>query len=166
MRALMNHSIDHSHRDPDLFGLLYGFSFRPGERGREIDSARALQYLQHPQDTEQFLWLHLNLAHAACERPGKNQPLIQGSLPVTFCNDHGRHSFPPQECPDGHPSFTAAPAPACSAKPQLDNKPGVVTLVVFFAVLSIGNLQMAWVLTLPSAILLSGSLYWLFTQLF
>ena len=64
----MNHSIDHSHRDPDLFGLLYGFSFRPGERGQEIDSARALRCLQQPEDDEQFLWLHLNLAHAACER--------------------------------------------------------------------------------------------------
>ena len=64
----MNHSIDHSHRDQDLFGLLYGFSFRPGEPGREIDSARALQCLQQPQDSEEFLWLHLNLAHAACER--------------------------------------------------------------------------------------------------
>jgi inorganic phosphate transporter, PiT family len=28
------------------------------------------------------------------------------------------------------------------------------------------NLLMAWVLTLPMAILLSGSLYWLFTKLF
>jgi PiT family inorganic phosphate transporter len=28
------------------------------------------------------------------------------------------------------------------------------------------NLAMAWVLTLPAAILLSGSLYWLFTQIF
>ena len=64
----MNHSIDQSHRDPDLFGLLYGFSFRPGERGREIDSAKALQCLQQPEDDDQFLWLHLNLAHAACER--------------------------------------------------------------------------------------------------
>jgi zinc transporter len=64
----MNHSIDQSHRDPDLFGLLYGFSFRPGERGREIDSARALQCLQQPDDSGEFLWLHLNLAHAACER--------------------------------------------------------------------------------------------------
>jgi zinc transporter len=64
----MNHSIDQSHRDTDLFGLLYGFSFRPGERGREIDSARALQCLQQPDDSEEFLWLHLNLAHAACER--------------------------------------------------------------------------------------------------
>ena len=64
----MNHSIDQSHRDPDLFGLLYGFSFRPGERGREIDSAKALQCLQQPDDSDEFLWLHLNLAHAACER--------------------------------------------------------------------------------------------------
>jgi PiT family inorganic phosphate transporter len=31
---------------------------------------------------------------------------------------------------------------------------------------TIRNLVMAWVLTLPAAILLSGSLYWLFTQLF
>ena len=41
----MNYSIDHRHRDADLFGLLYGFSFRPGERGREIESAEALQRL-------------------------------------------------------------------------------------------------------------------------
>jgi PiT family inorganic phosphate transporter len=31
---------------------------------------------------------------------------------------------------------------------------------------TIRNLAMAWVLTLPAAILLSGSLYWLFTQVF
>lgn len=31
---------------------------------------------------------------------------------------------------------------------------------------TIRNLLMAWVLTLPAAIILSGSLYWLFTQLF
>ncbi|NWA01667.1 transporter [Pseudomonas gingeri] len=64
----MNHSLDQSHRDSDLFGLLYGFRFRAGERGEEIDSATALQCLQEPEDPEQFLWLHLNLAHAACER--------------------------------------------------------------------------------------------------
>jgi len=33
-------------------------------------------------------------------------------------------------------------------------------------VATIRNLLMAWVLTLPAAILLSGSLYWLFTKLF
>ncbi|MBS7561058.1 MULTISPECIES: transporter [Pseudomonas] len=64
----MNHSIDQSHRDSDLFGLLYGFNFRPGERGHELDSAKALQALQQPHNDDQFLWLHLNLAHAACER--------------------------------------------------------------------------------------------------
>ncbi|QXI27361.1 transporter [Pseudomonas vanderleydeniana] len=64
----MNHSLDQSHRDTDLFGLLYGFRFRAGERGEEIDSATALRHLQQPDDPEQFLWLHLNLAHAACER--------------------------------------------------------------------------------------------------
>jgi PiT family inorganic phosphate transporter len=31
---------------------------------------------------------------------------------------------------------------------------------------TIRNLLMAWVLTLPAAIVLSGSLYWLFTRLF
>jgi PiT family inorganic phosphate transporter len=31
---------------------------------------------------------------------------------------------------------------------------------------TIRNLLMAWVLTLPMAIVLSGSLYWLFTQIF
>jgi inorganic phosphate transporter, PiT family len=31
---------------------------------------------------------------------------------------------------------------------------------------TIRNLLMAWVLTLPAAIVLSGSLYWLFTHLF
>ena len=31
---------------------------------------------------------------------------------------------------------------------------------------TIRNLAMAWVLTLPAAIMLSGSLYWLFTKLF
>ena len=42
------------------------------------------------------------------------------------------------------PSFTAAPAPASSAKPQFDKKPGVLTLVVFFAVLGIGLLFTAY----------------------
>jgi PiT family inorganic phosphate transporter len=31
---------------------------------------------------------------------------------------------------------------------------------------TVRNLIMAWVLTLPMAIVLSGSLYWLFTKLF
>jgi len=31
---------------------------------------------------------------------------------------------------------------------------------------TVRNLAMAWVLTLPVAVLLSGTLYWLFTHLF
>ena len=31
---------------------------------------------------------------------------------------------------------------------------------------TIRNLLMAWVLTLPAAVVLSGSLYWLFTKIF
>ncbi len=60
----MNHSIE----VPDLFGLLYGFRFRLGERGEEIDSKTALAWLKAPGDDGEFIWLHLNLAHAACER--------------------------------------------------------------------------------------------------
>ncbi|WP_085724317.1 inorganic phosphate transporter [Pseudomonas sp. R37(2017)] len=42
------------------------------------------------------------------------------------------------------PSFTAAQAPASSAKPQLDKKPGLITIVMFFAVLAIGLLFTAY----------------------
>ena len=42
------------------------------------------------------------------------------------------------------PSFTASPAPAGSAKLQLDKKPGLLTIVVFFAVLGIGLLFTAY----------------------
>jgi PiT family inorganic phosphate transporter len=41
------------------------------------------------------------------------------------------------------PSVTAAPAPAAS-RPQLDKKPGRLTIVVFFAVLAIGLLYTAY----------------------
>ncbi|KPY80186.1 Cation transporter, partial [Pseudomonas syringae pv. tagetis] len=64
----MNHSIAHHHQDSDLFGLLYGFRFRHGESGQEIGSAAALDYLQNPPEENDFIWLHLNLSHAACER--------------------------------------------------------------------------------------------------
>ena len=64
----MNNSIVHDHQDSDLFGLIYGFRFLPGERGREIDSAAALECLHTPGDPEEFIWLHLNLAHAGCQR--------------------------------------------------------------------------------------------------
>ena len=64
----MIQNIDQRQRDADLFGWLYGYSFRPGEGGREIASAEALQLLQQASHEQEFLWLHLNLTHAACER--------------------------------------------------------------------------------------------------
>lgn len=64
----MGHHALHPQQDHDLFGLLYAFAFRPGQPGREIDSAQALRTLSEPADPDEFLWLHLNLAHAACER--------------------------------------------------------------------------------------------------
>ncbi|WP_223528280.1 inorganic phosphate transporter [Pseudomonas sp. BF-B-26] len=42
------------------------------------------------------------------------------------------------------PSFTAAQAPASSAKPQLDKKPGLLTIVIFFTVLGSGLLFTAY----------------------
>jgi PiT family inorganic phosphate transporter len=42
------------------------------------------------------------------------------------------------------PSYTAAPASAGSTKPQFDKKPGLLTIVIFFAVLSIGLLFTAY----------------------
>ncbi|WP_342653146.1 transporter [Pseudomonas sp. F3-2] len=63
----MNPSIAR-HQDSDIFGLLYGFRFRPDEPGREVDSATALEFLHNPSEPGEFVWLHLNLAHASCER--------------------------------------------------------------------------------------------------
>lgn len=67
------------HHEADLHGLLYGYAFRPGQPGREIDSSQAMAHLQAPPGDE-FLWLHLNLAHAACERWMKSHL----DLPETF----------------------------------------------------------------------------------
>lgn len=64
----MIHHAPQSRPQPDLFGLLYGYLFRPGEPARELDPAETLQRLQAPAAPGEFIWLHLNLAHAACER--------------------------------------------------------------------------------------------------
>ncbi|WP_249673007.1 transporter [Pseudomonas abieticivorans] len=64
----MNSSIIKSHQDSDLFGLLYGYRFGPDMPALEVDSATVLHTLQAPEHSDDFLWLHLNLAHAGCER--------------------------------------------------------------------------------------------------
>jgi zinc transporter len=72
-RDVMIQGIDQRQRDADLIGWLYGYSFRPGASGREIDAPEALVLLQQPAHADEFLWLHLNLSHAACERWMKAQ---------------------------------------------------------------------------------------------
>lgn len=64
----MSQNIAQNTQESDLFGLLYGFRFRPGGSGREVGSAEALGCLQQPDTPGEFIWLHLNLAHASCER--------------------------------------------------------------------------------------------------
>lgn len=65
----MNLNIAQSTYGSDQVGLIGGFRFLPGNRGQEIDSAEAAAWLkQEDAASEEFLWLHFNLAHAACER--------------------------------------------------------------------------------------------------
>lgn len=45
----MHHGISPP-QDADLFGLIYGFRFRPGEAGREIDSVTALACLRQARE--------------------------------------------------------------------------------------------------------------------
>ncbi|MDF9616418.1 transporter [Pseudomonas entomophila] len=68
------------HHEADLHGLLYAYVFRPGLPGRELDATQATARLLAPGHSDEFLWLHLNLAHAACERWMKSNL----DLPETF----------------------------------------------------------------------------------
>jgi zinc transporter len=63
----MNHSLAHA-QETNLFGLLYGFRFRPGQRGEELEAGEVLECLRNPRSPDEFVWLHLNLANAGCER--------------------------------------------------------------------------------------------------
>ena len=63
----MNSSIIKS-RDSDLFGLVCGFRFRPGMPAKEVEAADLLHCLHQCEQNNEFLWVHLNLAHAGAER--------------------------------------------------------------------------------------------------
>lgn len=66
----MSNAIIKGQQDADMFGLVCGFHFSEGHRAREVDSAALLQVLSERELArgKEFLWLHLNLAHAGCER--------------------------------------------------------------------------------------------------
>ncbi|MDN3577146.1 transporter [Chitinimonas viridis] len=61
-------SITPSSYGSDQVGLVSGFHFKAGEPGREIDSAAALSWLHQGGESGEFIWLHFNLTHTACER--------------------------------------------------------------------------------------------------
>ena len=52
---------------PGAAGLICGYVFTPGTRGRAVNTAEAAAWLQS-KPTEGFVWLHFNLAQAACEK--------------------------------------------------------------------------------------------------
>lgn len=64
----MSNPVIKGQEDADRFGLVCGFRFRQGEAACELDSSRLLQALAGIDESQDFLWLHLNLAHAGCER--------------------------------------------------------------------------------------------------
>ena len=66
----MSNSIIKGQQDADLFGLVCGFRFSEGLPACEVDSTTLLQALGQGElnRAREFLWLHLNLAHAGCEK--------------------------------------------------------------------------------------------------
>lgn len=67
----------------------------------------------------------------------------------------------------------AAGATAPSGRPDLDKPLSPLTAIIFGGTVAAGlqmatirNLALAWVLILPVAMLLPGSLYWLFSKVF
>ena len=57
---------------PDAAGLICGYVFAPGEPGRKVHAAEAQEWLKMPagpgKPDGSFVWLHFNIAHAACEK--------------------------------------------------------------------------------------------------
>ncbi len=64
----LKHAVAQGQYGADQAGLIAGYRFIPGEPGREIDSDTAAAWLASADESGDFVWLHFNLAHAACER--------------------------------------------------------------------------------------------------
>lgn len=66
----MSNGIIKGQQDADLFGLVCGYYFSEGQAAREVDSSKLLEVLSEGRLSRgrEFLWIHLNLAHAGCER--------------------------------------------------------------------------------------------------
>lgn len=53
---------------PDAAGLICGYVFTPGERGRKVNTVEAQEWLAAAPADGGFLWLHFNLSHVACQK--------------------------------------------------------------------------------------------------
>ncbi len=58
--------------DDEVTGLIYGHVFRSGEPPRRLNSQQVCQAYQTLPPGDGFIWLHLNLNHAAAEKWLKN----------------------------------------------------------------------------------------------
>ena len=58
--------------DDEVTGLIYGHAFRSGEPPARLNSQQVCQAYQALPPGDGFIWLHLNLNHAAAEKWLKN----------------------------------------------------------------------------------------------
>ncbi|BEM43401.1 magnesium transporter CorA [Serratia sp. Lou2A] len=58
--------------DDEVTGLIYGYAFRSGEPPARLNSQQVCQAYQALPPGDGFIWLHLNLNHAAAEKWLKN----------------------------------------------------------------------------------------------
>ena len=74
----------------DVAGLIYGYAFQKGKPPRPLSAQQACEAWQHERSDDGFLWLHVNLSHAASARWVKNNFLVD----ELFFDEiqHGSHS--------------------------------------------------------------------------
>lgn len=98
--------------DDEVTGLIYGHAFRSGEPPARLNSQQVCQAYQALPPGDGFIWLHLNLNHAAAEKWLKNHFAISdfsftrfATAPTPRASSAGRRSvrraqrrdFPPRE---------------------------------------------------------------------
>lgn len=74
----------------DVAGLIYGYSFCSSAAPTRLSAQEAIRAWQHKTEGEGFLWLHVNLSHAASARWVKNN----FSVDEAFFDEiqHGSHT--------------------------------------------------------------------------
>ncbi len=70
--------------DDEVTGLIYGHVFRSGEPPARLNSQQVCQAYQALPSGDGFVWLHLNLNHAAAEKWLKNHFAISDFSSTKF----------------------------------------------------------------------------------